>query len=98
MLADPAVQVIFEATFQWRHGTAKVDILERGRTGWIIREVKSNLHGSQTAELIDDVAYTALVAGGSGLTVGRVPLAVGVARLPHRHESGCLLRGDRRNR
>jgi len=62
--------VVFEATFLADACTAKADILVRGQEGWTIKEVKSALQDSeQLHDLIDDVAYTAMVAQASGLKV-----------------------------
>lgn len=70
LLADPDAQIVFEAAFLWDGCTTRADLLVRGNHGWIVKEVKSALDGTgQTDELIDDVAYTAMVAQGSGLII-----------------------------
>jgi len=70
LLADPAIRVIFEATFLAGECTAKADILVRGQHGWTIKEVKSALEDTeQFSNLVDDVAYTAMVVQASGLKV-----------------------------
>lgn len=75
LLADPDVPAIFEAAFQWNDCTTRADLLVRGNSGWTIKEVKSALAGSEPPdELVDDVAYTVMVARGTGLPVERCSL------------------------
>jgi len=75
LLADPDVSAIFEAAFQWNDCTTRADLLSRGHDGWTVKEVKSALaDGEPPDELVDDVAYTVMVARKAGLPVEQCSL------------------------
>lgn len=69
-LVDPAVRVIFEATFVADGVQARVDILERSGKSWILNEVKSST--SVKDEHLQDVAVQLYVLRGAGLAVKKV--------------------------
>jgi hypothetical protein len=75
LLVDPDLQAIFEAAFRWNDCTTRADLLVRENRGWTIKEVKSALaDGEPPDELVNDVAYTVMVARGAGLPVERCSL------------------------
>lgn len=89
LLADPATRILFEATFLHNRYAARADILIRKDSGWDLIEVKSSTakkildrngktkdpkKNNDLADLIDDMAYTALIAGKNGLPVANVRL------------------------
>ncbi|MBA7673142.1 hypothetical protein ES703_81330 [subsurface metagenome] len=67
ILKDESIHVIFEATFLVNGFIAKADILIRQSSGWHILEVKSGVNDKK--EYLDDLAYTAMVAGNAGLEI-----------------------------
>ena len=67
LLKDEGISVIFEATFLVNGYIAKADILIRQSPGWHILEVKSGVNDKK--EYLDDLAYTAMVAGNAGLEI-----------------------------
>lgn len=75
LLADPEVPAIFEAAFQWDSCTTRADLLVRCANSWTIKEAKSALaDGDPPVELVDDVAYTVMVARKAGLPVEQCSL------------------------
>jgi len=75
ILKDESIPVIFEATFLANGFIAKADILKREQSGWHLIEVKSKvkgdkeIRGKDKEDLINDIAYTAMVATQAGLKV-----------------------------
>jgi hypothetical protein len=89
LLTNPAITVIFEATFLHNDYAAKADILIRNNNGWELIEVKSatakkvvGTNGKpkdpktnrDLSDLVDDMAYTALIIGMNGLALTKVSL------------------------
>ena len=72
LMADRKVSAIFEATFCVDGYVAKADILLRAKRGWHLLEVKSSINPSQ--ELVEDLAYTAMVAKRAGVKIVRSSL------------------------
>jgi len=72
LLNNPDTDVIFEATFLAGNYITKADILIRNRDGWELVEVKSNVNAKD--ELIDDMAYTTMVAQSAGFSPSSVHL------------------------
>jgi CRISPR/Cas system-associated exonuclease Cas4 (RecB family) len=72
LLANPDTNVLFEATFLASNYIAKADILIRDAGGWELIEVKSSINAK--AELIDDMAYTTLVAQAAGFSPSSIHL------------------------
>ncbi len=72
LMADRTVSTIFEATFCVDGYVAKADILLRAKRGWHLLEVKSSINPSQ--ELVDDLAYTVMVAKRAGAKIVRASL------------------------
>jgi len=72
ILKDESIPVIFEATFLANGFIAKADILICQSSGWHILEVKSGLNDKK--EYLDDLAYTAMVAGNAGLEISECSL------------------------
>jgi hypothetical protein len=69
LLNDPSVGVIFEAGFQGEDVSVFVDVLERGREGWVLTEIKGAT--SVKDAHIDDVATQALALQRAGMVVNR---------------------------
>lgn len=75
ILKDESIPVIFEATFLANGFIAKADILKREKSGWHIIEIKSKVKGDKEIrgrdkeDLINDIAYTAMVSTQAGLNV-----------------------------
>ena len=75
ILKDESIPVIFEATFLANGFIAKANILKREKSGWHIIEIKSKVKGDKEIrrrdkeDLINDIAYTAMVATQAGLNV-----------------------------
>lgn len=67
LMADRMVPAIFEATFCAGDYVAKTDVLLREKRGWHLLEVKSSINISQ--ELVDDLAYTVMVARQAGIKI-----------------------------
>lgn len=89
LLADRATTTLFEATFRHNDYTAKADVLIRRDTGWEMVEVKSatakkvvdrngkaknSATNRDLSDLVDDMAYTALIIAKNGLEVSKVRL------------------------
>lgn len=72
LMADRKVSAIFEATFCVDRYVAKADILLREKNGWHLLEVKSSINPSQ--DLIEDLAYTVMVAKRAGAKIVRASL------------------------
>ncbi|MCK4886362.1 MAG: DUF2779 domain-containing protein [Planctomycetes bacterium] len=72
LLKDQNCSVIFEATFITDSFIAKADILLRQDNGWKVVEVKSATN--KKTELVEDLAYTTLVAKKAGLKVSSCSL------------------------
>ncbi len=64
---------IYEAAFEYSGVTVAVDILERSRRGWRLREVKSSTRVKP--EHLQDAAVQAWVAHGAGLALDAVEIA-----------------------
>jgi hypothetical protein len=72
MMQDQTIAAICEATFIAEGYVARADVLARNGNGWDVIEVKMNLEGtSRLPELVDDLAYTTMVAQQSGVDVRR---------------------------
>jgi hypothetical protein len=89
LLADSSEKVIFEATFLHKDYAAKADVLIRNDDAWEMIEVKSatskKIIGKNGAvkspstnkdlsDLIDDMAYTALIIGKNDLHLAKISL------------------------
>lgn len=66
-LSDSGTSSIFEGAFQIGVFRARADILIRHSETWKVSEVKSN--ANLKPELVDDLAYTAMVLGRCGLNI-----------------------------
>jgi CRISPR/Cas system-associated exonuclease Cas4 (RecB family) len=70
LVADPAVETLFEAAFRSGPFVAKGDVLRRQGEAWHVLEVKSSFSDtSKIKSLIDDLAYTTMVLRQTGLQV-----------------------------
>ncbi len=80
LIKDNNIPVIFEGTFLCEGFVAKADILKREESGWHIIEVKSKskgekeLKGKDKDELVDDMAYTAMLTGKASLKINACSL------------------------
>ena len=72
LLSDPTIDIIFEATFLADPYVTRADILIRDNSAWKIIEVKSSVNFED--ELIDDSAYTTMVAKKAGLDISSCSL------------------------
>jgi CRISPR/Cas system-associated exonuclease Cas4 (RecB family) len=72
LLANPDTHSIFEATFLAGSYIAKADILVRDAKSWELIEVKSSVVAKD--ELIDDMAYTTMVAQVAGFSPSTISL------------------------
>lgn len=72
LMDDPSVPIIFEGAFLVDGFATRPDILERQEDGWNMIEVKSGVRDK--AELIDDMAYTAMVIEQAGYRVSNISL------------------------
>lgn len=72
LINDKNKSVIYEATFVVDNYVTKADILVREKRGWHLLEIKSSVNLKD--ELMDDVAYTAMVIDGFGLKVRKYSL------------------------
>ena len=72
LLKDPTASVIFEAAFIAQSCVARSDILVRDKKSWELIEVKSGV--SIKDELIDDLAYTTLIAEAAGFRPSAISL------------------------
>ena len=59
LMADNKIPILFEPTFEIDEYATRADILKRGKSDWHLIEVKSSTNLKD--ELIDDMAYTAIV-------------------------------------
>jgi CRISPR/Cas system-associated exonuclease Cas4 (RecB family) len=77
VIADGAKQSFFEATASAAPFVAKADILRRHDGAWHVLEVKSRFaDNDRLDELVDDLAYTAMVFRRAGLSVARASLVL----------------------
>ena len=67
LLKTKTTSTILEAAFLADNFTARADVLKREETGWKLLEVKSSVN--LKPELIDDIAYTTMVAKKTGLNI-----------------------------
>jgi len=72
LIANPAVKVIFEATFLAGNYRTRADILVRDGDGFSLLEIKSGINAKE--ENVDDMAYTTLVARAAGFSPSAVKL------------------------
>jgi hypothetical protein len=72
LLDNPDTKVLFEATFLAGNYIAKADILVRQAGSWELIEVKSSVNAKD--ELIDDMAYTTMVAQTAGFSPSTISL------------------------
>ena len=72
LLDNPDTKVLFEAAFLAGNYIAKADILVRGAGSWELIEVKSSVVAKD--ELIDDMAYTTMVAQTAGFSPSTISL------------------------
>jgi hypothetical protein len=75
-IADRTKPALFEATAVAGPFVAKADILHRHNGGWHLFEVKSKFPGKDNDELVDDLAYTAMVFKRAGLPVTRASVVL----------------------
>lgn len=66
-MENPRVLTIFEGAFLVDGTAARVDILTRDGSGWVLLEVKSS--ANDRGDYIDDLAYTAMVLSQAGLEI-----------------------------
>jgi hypothetical protein len=64
LLKNPKTHALFEATFISGNCIAKADVIVRNGKSWELIEVKSGVTTKE--EHVDDMAYTALIAGAAG--------------------------------
>lgn len=77
LIADPAIETLFEAAFRAGPLVARADILRRQNGAWHVLEVKSSFSNTnKIQELIDDLAYTVMVLSRAGLKIGRSSLVL----------------------
>jgi hypothetical protein len=78
LVADSANETLFEAAFRAGPFVARADILTRHNGAWHLLEVKSRFPGKGKVdkELIDDIAYTALIIKRAGQPVAKASLAL----------------------
>ena len=75
LIADGAIETLFEAAFRAGPFVAKADILRRQNGAWHVLEVKSSFSDTKkTEDLVDDLAYTVMVLQRSGLPVAQASL------------------------
>jgi len=67
LLADKKQSIIFEATFLVDSYVTRADILKREKKGWHLVEVKSSVNDKP--ELVDELAYTAMVMMRAGVEI-----------------------------
>ncbi len=68
------VPAIFEAAFEFENIRIRVDVLERLKDGWGLREVKSNKEADAKKYHFDDAAVQLYVLEGCGIKVSSVEL------------------------
>jgi hypothetical protein len=71
-MGDKGSPVLIEATFLADDYVVKADILQRGKKGWKIIEVKSSVNDKP--EFIDDLAYTTMVIAHMGFGISATSL------------------------
>lgn len=75
LLADRSIKILLEATFIVDDCIARADILVRNPKGWKLIEVKSALDNtSRLDNLIDDLAYTTMIAIRAGMRIQNTSL------------------------
>ncbi len=67
LLKDTSVTHVYEALFVWRSFVTKADAIIRSGGRWDLIEVKSSVRDKP--ELLDDLAYTFLIASEAGLVI-----------------------------
>ena len=72
LMDDKNVTVVFEGAFLANGLATRADVLERDGDGWHLIEVKSGV--TDKKELIDDMAYTALIIGRAGYDITQITL------------------------
>ena len=72
LLADKKQSIIFEATFLVDDYVTKADILKREKKGWHLVEVK--MDANDKPELVDELAYTAMVMMRAGVEISSCAL------------------------
>ncbi|MFC1526218.1 DUF2779 domain-containing protein [Candidatus Latescibacterota bacterium] len=72
MMGDATVHAMCEAAFVVGDCVTRADILERANGGWQLTEVKSATN--EKDELVDDLAYTTMVAQAAGVAVSSARL------------------------
>jgi hypothetical protein len=73
-VADASKPLLFETTFVWNGLVARADAIRRHGVEWDLIEFKSGKYKADekvSAEYVDDLAYTRMVAAGAGLKVAR---------------------------
>ena len=90
LVEDQGVETICEGTFLAGETVARADVLERVGSGWRLTEVKSASNAS--SELVEDLAYTAMVCREAGLPVqtARLLLVSKAYRLWGRSRIDCF--------
>ncbi len=77
LIADAAIETLFEAAFQAGPFAAKADILRRQDGAWHVLEVKSSFSDtSKIKELVDDLAYTVFVLRRAGQHITKASLVL----------------------
>jgi hypothetical protein len=77
LVADTAIETIFEAAFRAGPFAAKADILKRQGRAWHVLEVKSSFSNtSKIKELVDDLAYTVFVIRRAGQEIAQASLVL----------------------
>lgn len=72
LLVDPSVPAVFEAAFEHDGIRIRVDVIERLRDGWGLREVKSSTRMKD--HHVEDLALQAYVLAGAGVPVSSIEL------------------------
>lgn len=72
LMGDKKTSTLFEAAFQVGEYVAKADILKRTGKAWHLIEVKSDTNDKP--ELLDDLAYTAMVITEAGFDIKKASL------------------------
>lgn len=77
LIAGGSAEILFEATFLADPFVAKADILRREDGAWHVLEVKSSFSGKdKIKEVIEDIAYTAMVLKRAGHPITKASLAL----------------------
>ncbi len=91
VLQDTGTTALFEAEFRHASFVARADILTREDDGWHLLEVKSSFADTDALdELVDDLAYTVMVARATGLSVLRSSLVLLSREYRHGDEVSAL--------